>query len=76
MGLFIESEEAGRAFTRNMVEELSRMTWRVDLDEKGKLRWTYDYGGERLVSSKEPQASLWRRIQVGFYRLLPIESQL
>ena len=76
MGLFIESEEAGKAFTENMIEELSRITWRVDLDEKGKLRWTFDYGDEHIVVNREPQASLWRRIQVGFYRLLPIESQL
>lgn len=76
MGLFVESPEAGAAFVRNIEEGLDNSAWRVDLDEKGKLRWTYAHGDEHTVVDKEPQASLWRRIQVGFYRLLPIESQL
>lgn len=75
MGLFVESGEAGAAFMQDITDELPRMTWQVDLDEKGKLRWTYDHDGEHIVTSKEP-ASFWRRFQVGFYRMLPIESQL
>jgi cardiolipin synthase C len=76
MGMFIESSEAGAEFTESIKQGLARSAWRVDLDEKGKLRWTFDDGDEHLVVHKEPQASLWRRIQVGFYRILPIESQL
>ncbi|WP_170287450.1 phospholipase D family protein [Halioglobus maricola] len=76
MGVFIESAEAGAAFTKNIKSELSRSTWRVDLDEKGQLRWTYDYDGYREVVYKEPQSSWWQRFQVGVYRLLPIENQL
>ena len=76
MGIFIESPEAGEAFRHSIVEELERMAWQVDLDEKGKLRWTYNDGESQRVKHKEPQASWWRRFQVGFYRLLPIESQL
>jgi cardiolipin synthase C len=76
MGLFIESGESGKAFTESVIEELSRITWRVDLDDKGKLRWTYENGDQREVVNNEPHAGWWRRFQVGFYRLLPIESQL
>jgi putative cardiolipin synthase len=76
MGLFIESAETGEAFSEGIMADLDRVTWRVDLDDKGKLRWTNSFSGEPVVTSKEPQASFWRRFQVGFYRLLPIESQL
>ena len=76
MGIFIESPEAGSAFRDNIMKELARMAWRVDLNEKGKLRWTYHNGDDHQVLYKEPQTSWWRRFQVGFYRLLPIEGQL
>lgn len=76
MGLFIDSEEIGSRFTEELGRGLAPVTWKVELDENDKLRWTFDDGNERLVVHKEPGASWWRRFQVGFYRLLPIESQL
>jgi putative cardiolipin synthase len=76
MGLFIESAEAGAEFTQNIFDELARVTWRVELDERGKLRWVFDDGTHREVATSEPQAGAWRKFQVGFYRLLPIEAQL
>jgi len=76
MGIFIDSAEIGEPFTQRLVEELGRVTWRVELDGKGSLRWIYDVDGEYLVSSKEPGTSWWRRFQAGFYKLLPIENQL
>ena len=38
--------------------------------------WTFDDGETREVVHSEPQASWWRKFQVGVYRLLPIEDQL
>ena len=76
MGLFIESAEAGAEFTQNILDELARFTWRVELDERGRLRWVFDDGTHREVTTSEPQAGAWRKFQVGFYRLLPIEGQL
>ncbi len=76
MGLFVDSHEAGGTFTDELLRNLPAATWKVDLDERNKLRWTYDNGADREVVYKEPGASWWRRFQVGFYRLLPIESQL
>jgi putative cardiolipin synthase len=52
------------------------VTWRVDLDEQERMRWTYDYEGERLVVHREPQAGWGRRLMARFYRILPIEGQL
>lgn len=76
MGLFIEDPDIGGVFAERLLAGLPRVTYRVDLDEKGKLRWTYDYDGEREVLHAEPQASWGRRFMARFYGLLPIEGQL
>lgn len=76
MGLIIEAPEAGAAFAARIMDDLEPMTWRVELDEQGRLRWTTRDDGEVMVAKKEPQTSWWRRFQVGFYRILPIEGQL
>ena len=76
MGIFVESATAGGGFRNSVMRGLARMTWKVDLDKQGRLRWSFDDGEQRLVTDREPQASWWRRFQVGFYRLLPIEDQL
>ena len=76
MGVFIESAEVGTGFRENIARGLRDSTWKVDLDENGNLRWTYDDGERRQISDQEPQSSWWQRFQVVFYRLLPIENQL
>ena len=75
-GIFIDSPEVGSVFTARILEALPEVTYAVKLDEKGNLRWTYDYGEEHEVWHKEPQTSWGRRFKAGFYRLLPIEGQL
>jgi putative cardiolipin synthase len=76
MGMFIESDYAASGLAAAVFEELDRVAYKVDLDERGKLRWTYQYGEQREVLKKSPQASWGRRFMVGFYSLLPIENQL
>ncbi len=76
MGLFIESAEAGEAFTTRLVEELERVTYKVTLDDAGKLTWAYTYGGANDIETREPQASWGRRTMANIYRMLPIEGQL
>ena len=76
MGLFIESGRVGEGFTRNIFAEIARVTWRVELDQNDRLRWVFDDGTRREVATSEPQAGAWRKFQVAFYGLLPIEDQL
>ena len=76
MGLFIESSTVGAAFAEAVMRELPRVTYKVDLDTSGNLRWTYSGGDTPVVRHKEPQASWGRRFMAGFYRTLPIENQL
>jgi putative cardiolipin synthase len=76
MGIFIESAEIGEEFTRRVMEVIPEVAYRVDLDGKGSLSWTYAFSGEREVWNKEPQTSWGRRFKAGFYRIMPIENQL
>lgn len=76
MGLFIESKQAGEGLTQTIFDDLPRVAYRVELDENEKLHWVYQYGDVSETFTKEPQTSWWRRFQVEFYRLLPIEGQL
>jgi cardiolipin synthase C len=76
MGIFIDAPSIGESFTRNLIDDLRRVTWKVDLDEQGKLRWTYNWKDEQQVVHKEPQASWGLRFKAGLYGILPIEGQL
>jgi len=76
MGLFIESAQVGGEFYQAVWEGLPATSYRVDLDDDGKLRWTYENGGTTEVHSKEPGASWGRRFMVKFYGILPIEDRL
>ena len=58
------------------MERLPTQTWEVFLNEKGQLRWRGIENGEMVVHDKEPQTSGWDRFMAGFYRILPIRSQL
>jgi putative cardiolipin synthase len=48
------------------------VSWRVDHDAKGELRWS---DGTQVLS-KEPEASFSRRFQAKMFRWLPLDSQL
>jgi putative cardiolipin synthase len=76
MGLFIESSIGGEVLANGVFEELPRVAYKVDLDEKENLRWTYQFGDQHEVLHKSPQTSWGRRFMVNFYSLLPIENQL
>ena len=46
-------------------------SWRVLMDENGKLSWESDAG----VVSRQPALSSWQRVQAWFFKILP-EGQL
>ncbi|MEH6637382.1 MAG: phospholipase D family protein, partial [Halioglobus sp.] len=74
MGLFIESDYAGAGLASAIFAGIDRIAYKVDLDEQGELRWTYQYGDQHEVTNRSPQTSWGRRFMVGFYGLLPIEK--
>jgi len=72
-GLTIDSRDLGEEIAAVIDEYLApENSWRVKLDEKGRLSWVSSSG----EIDKEPARSTWQRISVGFYGLLPIEDQL
>jgi len=76
MGLFIESSSKAEALMSEVETELDRSLYRLDLDDQGRLRWTYQDGEREVVLTHSPQTSWWRRLQARFYAMLPIEDQL
>jgi putative cardiolipin synthase len=77
MGLFIESEVAGEGLFQSVRDSLGEATYKVVLDDQGKLNWIHLAGTENEeILTKEPLTSFGRRFSAGFYGILPIESQL
>jgi putative cardiolipin synthase len=72
-GLTIDSPGLGEEIAAVLDQYLApENSWRVKLDEKGRLSWVSSAG----TIDKEPARSTWQRISVGFFGLLPIEDQL
>jgi len=85
MGIVIDSPELATGIQRWRREELPREAWRVTLEgleesparAGGRMQWIAgDSAEERIVSQREPRASLARRLLVVLLRWLPIEKQL
>ena len=77
MGIFADHPALAQALRAEHVRLADPVrSWRVTLDQ-GRLAWIdCDARGPRRTLSKEPGASLQRRILAGLVRLLPIEEQL
>lgn len=72
-GLTIDSPDLGEEIAAVLDQHFApENSWRVKLDEKGRLSWVSSAG----TIDKEPARSTWQRISVGFFGLLPIEDQL
>lgn len=70
MGVIIKSQGLGEVLSalieRNMLAENS---WKVSLDQDGKLQWAHDSVSTRV----QPARSFWQRIQEFFFRAFPKE---
>ena len=75
MGLLIDSQEMIAAWTSDIDEKLSNVTYRVLLNEEGELEWHGRINGEEVIETKEPLTSSWLRFKAWFFRIAP-ESQL
>ena len=76
MGIVFDSPEMTATFLDLIDEKIPSRAFRVDLDERGKLRWTGEVLGEPVVTNKEPDTTFWRRFQSGLIGTLPIKDQL
>ena len=76
MGVIIDDPALARFFAERIDEALPTQAWEVYLNEDGKIRWLGHEGGEIVIHDKEPKTSWGQRFMAGFYRILPIRSQL
>ena len=76
MGLFLDSPEYSGQYADQLEADLRSYTYRVVLDDDGRLEWRYYGDAELSTLHSEPQGSFWRRLGAGFYGVLPLENQL
>jgi putative cardiolipin synthase len=76
MGMFLESPALASQFATKLEADLPPFTYRLFLDESGRIRWRYEANGDLRTFATEPDTSFWRRFSAGFYRLFPLEDQL
>ena len=76
LGVIIHDPTLAGYLTGRADEMLPTQTWEVFLNENGKIRWRGMEGDEVVIHDKEPKTSWGQRFMAGFYRVLPIRSQL
>jgi putative cardiolipin synthase len=78
IGLLVDSAEfAGEVAALMDTEFDLRNSYRLFLDDKGRLRWeSVDDEGQRVVFTHDPHASAWKRGLARFLSWLPIEQEL
>jgi putative cardiolipin synthase len=73
LGLLVESPGLARALAQRIEAGMqSDNSWRVELDEDGKLFWQ---AGDLRVE-RQPARGGWQRFQDAIFGILPIDNQL
>ena len=75
MGLLIDSPEMGAMFTAGTLARLPDIAYRLELNDKGKLRWHATIDGVAVVEESEPLASGKEKFMAWLLRIVP-DSQL
>lgn len=76
LGFIIDSPELSQRITNAFMGQVPRTSYRVHLAEDGRLYWTLRDNGTMMRYDSEPEASLWRKLWVGFLSRLPIDWML
>lgn len=76
LGLFIDSATFARDVVADLNDGIDDYTYRLELDETGRLRWRYEQPDQITVKTREPGATFWKQLVVGITALLPVEQQL
>ena len=80
IGLVLEQREIAsqmaRYFDSDVIADAFRLELSIDEDGDERLLWHGYEEGSPVTFDVEPYTSFWRRLGIGFLRLLPIESQL
>jgi putative cardiolipin synthase len=76
MGIVVDSPELAAPAVDRLFQVLPSQAYRLRLDGDGDIEWVAQENNTEVVYRTEPHTSFWKRFQVGFLRLLPIEEQL
>lgn len=76
MSLRIESAAFASRFVERAQEDIPPHVYRLSLDERGKIVWTFGTGAGTTVATSEPDASAWSRFVATVSAILPIDGQL
>lgn len=75
MGILVYSESMASGLATGFLDRLPEFAYRVETDERGKLIWRGQIGGEEVIERTEPQSSVWRRFKAWLMKIVP-DSQL
>jgi putative cardiolipin synthase len=75
MGLLIDSEAMVESLTEDEEKSLASLTYRVRMNDKGKLEWHSRIDDQDVIETKEPLTSWWLRFKAWMMKIAP-ESQL
>jgi len=76
MGIVVDAPALAAPAVERLFQVLPTQAYRLRLDADGDIEWVAQENNTEVVYRTEPHTSFWKRFQVGFLRLLPIEEQL
>jgi putative cardiolipin synthase len=80
IGVVIKSTEMAAGMAERFDDGIESASFRLELvtdeDDNEYILWHGFEDGEKVTFEHDPYASIWRRMGVGFMRIMPIESQL
>ena len=76
LGAYYKSPAQAARLSRLFDTEIMDIAYRVELDEKGDLRWRTRTDGEEISLEKEPDTTAWKRFTTRFLSIIVPESQL
>jgi cardiolipin synthase C len=75
MGMFISNPELGESMATQALDQISAIAYRVELDDRRRLRWRAIIDGNEVIEWAEPGATLMHRFRAFLLRVVP-ENQL
>ena len=77
MGLVLDAPEFVADLWAVIEKSVGQFAYEVEKGPDGKLQWRRTLPGKKEeIVTREPESTGWQRFKVGFYGMLPIESQL
>ena len=80
IGVIIKSPEMAIDMAERFDQGIEKGSFRLELvtdeDDNEYILWHGYDDGEKVTFEHDPYTSIWRRMGVGFMRIMPIESQL